>query len=548
MDAVQQANSGHPGMPMGMADIAEVLWSDFLKHNPANPQLGRPRPLRAVERPRLDAAVRAAAPDRLPAAASRSCRTSASSASRTPGIPSTISPLGIETTTGPLGQGLANAVGMALAEKLLAAQFNRPGFKIVDHHTYVFLRRRLPDGGHLARGLLARRHAGPRQAHRASTTTTASPSTARSHGWFTDDTPKRFEAYGWHVVPNVDGHDAEAVAARDPAARARDRQPSADLLQDHHRLRRAQQAGHGGDATARRWAPRRSRGPQGARLGTRALRDPAGHYAPPGIARARGAARREPTGGKLFEALRAALIRSWRAEFERRMRGELPADWAQHVAGAAAAQAVGAGAAWRRAQVLAGVAQWLGAAAAGAARRLGRPHRLEQHLVQGRRAPSTRQDAAATTSHYGVREFGMTAIMNGIALHGGFIPYGGTFLVFSDYARNALRMAALMERRQHLRVHARLDRPGRGRPHPPAGRAPAPACALMPQHGAVAALRRRRDRGGLGARHRAPRRAHRAGADAPGPAAAAAQRRAAGGDPPRRLRAGRLRRARRSAS
>ncbi len=167
MDAVQKANSGHPGMPMGMAEIAEVLWRRFLRHNPSNPALAGPRPLRAVQRPRLDAAVRAAAPHAATTCRSRSCARFRQLHSKTPGHPEVGVTPGVETTTGPLGQGLANAVGFALAERLLAAEFNRPGHTIVDHHTYVFVGRRLHDGRHLPRGVFARRHAGPRQADRA---------------------------------------------------------------------------------------------------------------------------------------------------------------------------------------------------------------------------------------------------------------------------------------------------------------------------------------------------------------------------------------------
>ena len=226
MDAVQRANSGHPGMPMGMADIAQVLWRRLPQHNPRQPAVARPRPLRAVQRPRLDAAVFAAVPDRVPADDRGASRTSASSAARPPGHPEHDPALGIETTTGPLGQGLANAVGMALAEKMLAAQFNRDGLAIVDHHTYAFCGRRLPDGGRVARGLLVRRHARPGQAHRLLRRQRHLDRRQGGRAGLPTTPPQRFAAYGWHVVPDVDGHDAAAVERALRAARAKTARPS----------------------------------------------------------------------------------------------------------------------------------------------------------------------------------------------------------------------------------------------------------------------------------------------------------------------------------
>jgi transketolase len=219
MDAVQKANSGHPGMPMGMAEIAVALWGRHLSHNPANPQLGQPRPLRAVERARLDAALRAAAPDRL-RPADRGAREVPAVAQPDAGHPEHGLTPGVETTTGPLGQGFANAVGMALAEKLLAAEFNRPGFDIVDHRTWVFL-----GDGCLMEGI------SHEAASLAGTWQLASWSSIYDDNgisidgevehWFTDDTAQRFRAYGWNVIGPVDGHDVEAVDRAIAGARPR---------------------------------------------------------------------------------------------------------------------------------------------------------------------------------------------------------------------------------------------------------------------------------------------------------------------------------------
>ena len=268
--------------------------------------LARPRPVRAVERPRLDAAVLDRLPDRLRNRKSTSSRSSASSARAIAGHPERDLDLGIETTTGPLGQGLANAVGMALAERTLAATFNRPDAKIVDHYTYVFL-----GDGCLMEGISheACSFAGTQKLGKliAFYDDNGISIDGETRGWFTDDTPKRFEAYGWHVVPNVDGHDAEAVRARDRGGARGGRSPVADLLQDDHRLRRAERAGHVGDA--RRRARRgRSRGrAQESRLGPAAVRDSRRRQKRLGCARARQEAR-----GGVAEALRGLLAASIR--------------------------------------------------------------------------------------------------------------------------------------------------------------------------------------------------------------------------------------------
>jgi transketolase len=224
MDGVQKANSGHPGAPMGMAEIAEVLWNRHLRHNPANPQVVRPRPLRAVQRPWLDADLRAAAPDRL-RPVDRRPEAVPPVAQQDPGPPRVRLRAGVETTTGPLGQGITNAVGMAMAEKLLAAEFNKPGHEIVDHRTYVFL-----GDGCLMEGISheACALAGTWGLGKLTAFWDDNGISIDGHveGWFTDDTPKRFEAYGWHVVPNVDGHDPVALNAAIEAAKAVTDKPS----------------------------------------------------------------------------------------------------------------------------------------------------------------------------------------------------------------------------------------------------------------------------------------------------------------------------------
>jgi transketolase len=439
MDAVQKANSGHPGMPMGMADIAQVLWTDHLKHNPGNPQW--------VDRDRFvlsnghgsmllysllhltgyPLAIEDLAQFRQ-------------FGSHTAGHPEVEPHLGIETTTGPLGQGLANAVGMALAEKLLAATFNRPWHTIVDHHTYVFL-----GDGCLMEGISheACSLAGTLQLGKLICFYDDNGISIDGdvHGWFTDDTPKRFEAYGWHVVPNVDGHDAAAIEAAIRAAKAETRRPTLICCK-----------------TVIGWGSPNKQGTEschGAALGeaeVAATRERLGWTAAPfqipedirqvWDARSKGAAA-EQVWQQRFEAYRAAHP-ELAAEFERRMRGELPADWRSRLeayVSDAAAKAAAVATRSSSQQVLhvlgAAIPELLG----GSADLTGSnntDHKASQPVgAQG----------AGNYLHYGVREFGMCALMNGVALHGGFIPYGGTFLVFSDYARNAVRMAALMKQR-----------------------------------------------------------------------------------------------------
>jgi transketolase len=438
MDAVQRANSGHPGMPMGMADIAQVLWGDFLRHNPGNPHwvdrdrfvlsnghgsmllysllhlTGYPLTIEDLQRFRQ-------------------------LGSRTPGHPERDLECGIETTTGPLGQGLANAVGMALAEKLLAVEFNRPGFNVLDHYTYVFC----GDGclmegvSHEACSLAGTLGLGKLIAFYDDNGISIDGKVA---GWFTDDTPKRFEAYGWHVVPRVDGLDAGAVTKAIEAARAVRDRPSLICCQTI--------IGYG--------APHRqgTKEAHGEALGAdevAAARKTLGWPYPPFVvpeeiraawdARGKGS-ELEAKWRELFARYAAAYPELAR-EFERRMRGELPGNWRDTAAAVREALLKQSAPQATRASsqaVLNIMAPALPEIFGGSADLTG----SNNTLFKGARtvAPGA---VAGNYLHYGVREFGMTAIMNGMSLHGGLLVYGGTFLVFSDYARNAVRLACLMK-------------------------------------------------------------------------------------------------------
>ncbi len=281
MDAVQKANSGHPGAPMGMADIAEVLWNDFMKHNPANPKWAD-RDRFVLSNGHGSMLIYSLLHLTGYGLSIEDLKQFRQLHSKTPGHPEYGYAPGVETTTGPLGQGITNAVGMALSEKILAGQFNKPGHEIVDHYTYVFL----GDGclmegiSHEACSLAGALGLGKLIAVYDDNNISIDGE-VRGHGntpgWFLDDTPKRFEAYGWHVIPKVDGHNAEAVKAAIEEARAVTRQALADLLPDHHRLRLAEQAGQGG-VPRRRPGQRRDRpDPRGPGLDARPLRDPGGH-------------------------------------------------------------------------------------------------------------------------------------------------------------------------------------------------------------------------------------------------------------------------------
>jgi transketolase len=437
MDAVQRANSGHPGMPMGMADIAQVLWSDFLKHNPGNPQwLDRDRFILSNGHGSMllySLLHLTGYPLSL-----EEIRNFRKLGSHTAGHPEHEPALGIETTTGPLGQGLANAVGLALAERMLAAQFNRPGFSIVDHHTYVFC----GDGclmegiSHEACSLAATLRLGKLIAFYDDNGISID---GKVTGWFTDDTAKRFEAYGWHVVPDVDGHDPDAIAAAIRAAHGQTARPSMICCR-----------------TVIGWGAPHKQGTaeaHGEALGAEevmATRKAIGWAHEPFVIpdELRAAWDHRGRGAAVESSWRQQLAHYGREhpdlarELERRMRGELPADWRQTAAKTlAAALAQQAPQATRQSSqaTLGVIGPALPEIVGGSADLTGSNN---TRFKGARELDPT--DASGDYIHYGVREFGMTAVMNGIALHGGFVPYGGTFLVFSDYARNAVRLAALM--------------------------------------------------------------------------------------------------------
>jgi transketolase len=437
MDAVEAARSGHPGMPMGMADIAEVLWNDYLKFNPANGHwYDRDRfVLSNGHGSMLLYSVAYLSGYDIGVDELKNFR---QLGSRVAGHPERELTIGIETTTGPLGQGLANAVGMALAEKHLAAEFNREDCTIVDHHTYVFL-----GDGCLMEGISheACSFAGTQKLGKliAFYDDNGISIDGETRGWFTDDTPKRFSGYGWHVVPNVDGHDAEAIRRAIDAARAEGGRPS--LLCCKTIIGYGAPNVQGTSAT------------HGAALGAAeaaAARKNLGWEEPPFVippdvkaawdARQRGA-RRE---GEWQETLSTYRDRypDLAAEFERRMRGALPPRFRDHAEKSIEAlAAAGKSMATRKASQVAleAFAPVLPELVGGSADLTGSNNTLHKYSKT-----LTPADASGNYLYYGVREFGMAAMMNGMAAHGGVIPYGGTFLVFSDYARNGLRMAALI--------------------------------------------------------------------------------------------------------
>jgi transketolase len=442
IDGVQQANSGHPGAPMGMADIAEVLWRDYLKHNPHNPAWAdRDRfVLSNGHGSMLIYSLLHLTGYDLPLDELKHFR---QLHSRTPGHPEVGYTAGVETTTGPLGQGIANAVGMAIAEKTLAAQFNRPGHEIVDHQTYVFM-----GDGCMMEGISHEvcSLAGTLKLGKLTAFYDDNGISIDGHveGWFTDDTAARFEAYGWHVIRGVDGHDAEAIQRAVEAARAVTDKPSLLLCKTVIGFGSPNKAGthdvHGaplGDAeiTATR----------------KALNWPYAPFEIPSEIYAQWDARemgeaKESAWNARFAAYRDAFP-ELAAEFTRRILGELPADFdCQAQAFIEKLQAKPAKIASRKASQNAIEAfgpllpEFLGGSADLA------PSNLT--LWSGSRAIN--EDISGNYIHYGVREFGMTAIANGISLHGGFVPYTSTFLMFVEYARNAVRMAALMKQRQVL--------------------------------------------------------------------------------------------------
>ncbi len=439
MDAVQQANSGHPGAPMGMADIAEVLWRRHLKHNPADPHwFDRDRFVLSNGHGSmlLYALLHLTGYD----LSIDDLKQFRQLHARTPGHPEYGYAPGVETTTGPLGQGLANAVGMAMAEKRLAETFNRPGHTVVDHHTYVFA-----GDGCLMEGVSheACSLAGTLGLGKLIVFYDDNGISIDGHveHWFGDDTPARFEAYGWQVIRAVDGHDAAAIQIALQAARAETAKPTLICCRTVIGKGSPNKAGthdvHGAPLGAEEIAATRAalgwaHGPFEIPADIRAEWD----------RRAPGAVAQQAWDARL--AAYADAHPDLAAELSRRAKGELPANWAETVSALYAktreqAQTV----ATRKASQLAitGLAPVLPEFVGGSADLTG------SNLTNWPACSAWRHAATGSHVNWGVREFGMSAALNGMALHGGFIPFGGTFLVFSDYARNAVRMAALMKQR-----------------------------------------------------------------------------------------------------
>ncbi|MCB1667054.1 MAG: transketolase [Pseudomonadales bacterium] len=444
MDAVQQANSGHPGAPMGMADIAEVLWNDYLQHNPADPSwANRDRFVLSNGHGSmlLYSLLHLSGYD-LPIEELKNFR---QLHSKTPGHPEYGYAPGVETTTGPLGQGVSNAVGMALAEKILAAQFNRPGHEIIDHHTYTFL----GDGclmegvSHETCSLAGTQKLGKLIAFYDDNGISIDGEVGGSEtepAWFSDDTPARFEAYGWQVIPDVDGHDADAIKAAIEVARLETEKPTliccktiigfgspnkqgkedchgAPLGADEILLAREQLGWHHGPFEV----------PEEIYAGWSGL--------------AKGSAAQSAWNEKL--ASYRAAYPELAAELERRLSGKLPADFSEKAdAYIQKCQADMEKIASRKASqnCLNAFGPLLPELLGGSADLAG----SNLTIWSGSKGVNP-EDASGNYIYYGVREFGMSAMMNGIALHGGFVNYGATFLMFMEYARNAVRMAALMK-------------------------------------------------------------------------------------------------------
>ncbi len=440
MDAVEQANSGHPGAPMGMADIAQVLWRGYLQHNPTNPQwFNRDRFVLSNGHGSmlLYALLHLSGYD----LDLQSLKDFRQLHSKTPGHPEYGYTPGVETTTGPLGQGLANAIGMALAEKVLAAQFNRPEFEIVDHFTYVFL----GDGclmegvSHEACALAGSLGLGKVIAFWDDNRISID---GQVDNWFTDDTPKRFQAYQWHVIPDVDGHCPDAIRRAIEAAQANTQQPT--LICTRTVI--------GFGAPNKQGTASCHGAPLGETEINAARQQLDWPYPPFEIPAAIYQAWDAREAGQQAEDKWQKLLTAYQqaypelaATFARRIKGELPTSWDEQMqAWIQEANTNLKNIASRQASqlVLDQIGQLLPELIGGSADLT--PSNLTFHQ-SGK--VIDRQTADGNYVHYGVREFGMTSIMTGIALHGGFIPYGGTFLVFMEYARNAVRMAALMKQR-----------------------------------------------------------------------------------------------------
>ena len=443
MDAVQAAKSGHPGMPMGMADIAEVLWNDYLRFSPEHPSWpDRDRfVLSNGHGSMLLYSVAWLCGYSLHLDELRQFR---QLGSRTAGHPEREIEIGIETTTGPLGQGIANAVGMAITERSLAARFNRPGHEIVDHFTYAFL----GDGcmmegiSHEVCSIAGTLRLGKLIAlYDDNGISIDGP----VDGWFTDDTVARFTAYGWHVVADVDGHDSAAIAAAIEAARAETQRPSLicckTVIGFGSPNKKGTAATHGAPLGEEEIAATRKEldwpyGPFEIPEDIRAAWD----------ARSRGAALVEQWNSR-FEAYRQSFP-ELAGEFERRMSGQLPDDWSEQsnaVITAIAAERKSVATRKASERALEGFLPILPEMMGGSADLTGSNNtKIGESVVASGTAPG------GNYLYYGVREFGMAAIMNGMALHGGMIPYGGTFLVFSDYARNAIAYGRADASAQHL--------------------------------------------------------------------------------------------------
>lgn len=437
MDAVQKANSGHPGAPMGMADIAEVLWRDYLNHNPTNPHWAdRDRfVLSNGHGSMLIYSLLHLTGYDLPMSELENFR---QLHSKTPGHPEYGYTPGVETTTGPLGQGIANAVGFAIAERTLAAQFNRPGHDVVDHHTYAFM-----GDGCMMEGISHEvcSLAGTLKLGKLTAFYDDNGISIDGHveGWFTDNTAERFEAYGWHVVRHVDGHNPDAIKAAIEEARKVTDKPSLLMCKTVIGFGSPNKAGthdvHGAALGAAEVAATREA------LGWKyaAFEIPQDIYAQ-WDAKEAGKAKEAAWNDKF--AAYAKAFPELAAEFKRRMNGELPANWkADAKAFVEQLQANPANIASRKASQNALEAfgkvlpEFLGGSA----------DLAPSNLTMWSGSKALNVDPAGNYIHYGVREFGMTAITNGIALHGGFLPYSATFLMFVEYARNAVRMAALMK-------------------------------------------------------------------------------------------------------
>ena len=439
MDAVEKAKSGHPGAPMGMAEIAEVVWNHHLRHNPVNPKWpDRDRfVLSNGHGSMLIYALLHLTGYDLPIEEIKNFR---QMHSKTPGHPEYGYTAGVETTTGPLGQGITNAVGMAMAEKLLAAEFNKPDHEIVNHHTYVFL-----GDGCLMEGISheACALAGTWGLGKLIAFWDDNGISIDGHveGWFTDDTPKRFESYGWHVIAGVDGHNSVAVEAAVQAAKAVTDKPTMICCK----------------TIIGKGSPNKegTHDVHGAALGTTEVADTrknlGWNHAPFEIpadiyegwdARTKGAGLEALWNNKFTEY--AAAYPAEAAEFQRRTASELPASWDAHLAQAiAAVNSKAETVATRKASQIAinALAPVLPEFLGGSADLTG------SNLTNWTGCHHVHGKSTGNYISYGVREFGMSHIMNGMALHGGLLPFGGTFLMFSEYARNALRMAALMKQR-----------------------------------------------------------------------------------------------------